>query len=219
MPQRRIPQRRPKRNSRTARRNSSSRRQTGTRSLNSTLTTVMDFRPYRFQKLLAKGVVTSTSAAEGLYAFQFAISDLSEIASFTSIFDQYRLARIDMLIKPMTSPSTTANISVPYSFAYVVTDYDDAAVLASASLSLNYQNCAILSPGQSHSRYLIPHVLMSTFDGAAAFAQSKAAPWIDCANTNVVHYGAKISVTQSTSTFVSSWYIWTRYYVEFRCVR
>ncbi len=184
-----------------------------------TISTGSDLRPYKFSKLLSKGVVTSTSAAEGLYAYQFALADLSEVSSFTSIFDQYRINRIDLLVRPLTNPSTTANVSVPYAFAYVVTDLDDAATLASASLSLNYQNCSILSPGQSHARHFVPHVLISAFDGAAAFASSKAAPWIDCANTNVVHYGAKISITQSTSTLISSWYVWTRDYVEFRCVR
>lgn len=185
----------------------------------STISTTRDLRPYSFTKLLTKGSVTSTSAAEGLYAFSYQLSDLSEVASFTSVFDQYRITRIDLLVRAMTHPSTTVSVSVPYAFCYVVTDYDDASTLGTASLSLNYQNCSILSPGQSHSRHIRPHVLLSAYDGAAAFANSVASPWIDCNNTNVVHYGNKISITQSTSTFVSTWYVWARYYVEFRCVR
>ncbi len=180
---------------------------------------VTDARPYRFTKLIDKGAVTSTSAAEGNYAFQFTLNDISEVSSFTSVFDQYRISRIDVLLKPCTQVSTNATTAPPYAFCYVVTDYDDAGTLATASLALNYQNVSILGPGQGHRRVLIPHCNIALASSGTQTSLSKPAPWLDCADPNVIHYALKISITQSTSTLVSTWRLFTRYFIEFRMVR
>ncbi len=180
---------------------------------------VSDNTVYSVQKLLDKGVVTSTSIADGLYSYQLALSDLNEVASFTSIYDQYRIDRVQVNVMPVTLPNNTSLTALPYAFCAIVTDYDDSATLASFALALNYQNCRVIGPGQGHSRTIIPHTNLAGFDGATAYAISKPAPWIDCANTGVTHYGIKICVKQSTSTFVSGWYVWMTYQVSFRRVR
>ncbi len=178
-----------------------------------------DLRPYRFTKMLDKGAITSTAGAEGLYAYQFTIGDLSEIASFTSVFDQYRISRIDVIIKPCSQPNNNASTAPPYAFCYVVTDYDDSAALASASLALNYRNVSILGPGQGHRRTFIPRCNIVVGSNGSLPSISKPAPWCDCADTSVIHYALKIAVTQSTSTNITTWRVFCRYFVDFRLVR
>jgi hypothetical protein len=178
-----------------------------------------DRRNYKFVKFVDKGILTSSSVAEGLYGFQFYAGDLSEISSFTSIFDQYRITAVHIVIKPSAQLSTTASATPPYAYLYVVTDYDDSSTLASASLALNYQNCSIITPGYSHSRVVRPHVNLTAASGGSGIAVSRVSPWVDAADTNVIHYGLKCAVTQSTSTNLAQWHIWFRYFVEFRMVR
>ncbi len=181
----------------------------------------VDSRPYMFYKCVDKGLLTSTTGAEGLYGFSGSLSDLSEVASYTSVFDQYRITQLILHILPAVQLSTTASASPPYSYLYVVTDYDDKTPLASASLALNYQNISIVGPGRGHQRTIRPHVNIYAADdpNTAQPAQSLTSPWLDCAQTNTAHYGFKCSVLQQTSTNIASWRVWIHYSVEFRMVR
>lgn len=180
-----------------------------------------DSKSYSFYKCVDKGLLTSTTGAEGLYAFNIKLSDLSEVSSFTSVFDQYRIRMMRVEILPAVQLSTTASASPPYSYLYVVTDYDDSTALATASLALNYQNVKILGPGQGHKRTIAPHVNAYTAEdpNTAQPAESRRTPWLDCAQTAIAHYGIKCAVLQQTSTNIASWRIWIHYLVDFRMVR
>lgn len=175
----------------------------------------IDNRLYKFVKVVDKGVITSTASTDGLYAFPFALSDLSEVSSFTSIYDQYRLDRIDFHVIAVTQPSVNSTSATPYAFLAVITDYDDSSALATFALHLNYSNVAVLGPGQGHERSFRPRLSMATSSGGDANTTS----WIDCATTSVPHFGIKVGVKTSTSTNVSSWYAFARYHISFRNVR
>lgn len=172
---------------------------------------------YRFQKLIDGGVVTSTSVADGLYADNFSLANLSEASSFTSIYDQYRIVSVELDLVALTQPAVTAATAVPYSFCAVVVDLDDASPLASFSLALNYANLALLPPGRGINKRIKPHVNAETNTSSAVV--NLTSPWLDASDTTVPHFGFKIAVKQSTSTFVSSWYRWYKLVFEFRAVR
>jgi hypothetical protein len=178
-------------------------------------------KSYTFYKCVDKGLLTSTTGAEGLYAFNIKLGDLSEVSSFTSVFDQYRIRSMRVEILPAVQLSTTASASPPYSYLYVVSDFDDSIALATASLALNYQNVKIVAPGQGHFRTITPHVngYAAEDPNTAQPANSISAPWLDCAQTAIAHYGIKCSVLQQTSTNIASWRIWIHYLVDFRMVR
>lgn len=180
-----------------------------------------DSKSYTFYKCVDKGLLTSTSGAEGLYSFNVKLSDLSEVASFTSVFDQYRIRMMKVEIHPAVQLSTTVTSSPPYSFLYVVTDYDDSTNLASASLALNYQNLKIVGAGKGLTRSIKPHVNSYAAEdpNTAQPAETRVSPWLDCAQTAIAHYGLKCAVLQQTSTNIVSWRIWIHYLVDFRMVR
>ncbi len=181
----------------------------------------MTMRPrqqvFRYSKLIDGGVVTSTSAADGLYADNFSLANLSEASSFTSIYDQYRIAGVELELVAVTQPGVTAATTTAYAFCAVVVDLDDAAALASYSLALNYANLAILPPGRGLRKRIKPHVNSETNTNSAVV--NLTSPWLDCSDTTVPHFGFKFAVKQSTSTFISSWYRFYRLDFEFRCVR
>jgi hypothetical protein len=78
-----------------------------------------------------KGVVTSSSAAEGLYAFSFALSDCADNTNYSSVWDQYRLKEVDIIMIPLTLQSTPS-AGPSYALCYVAPDYDDATTPAIA---------------------------------------------------------------------------------------
>ncbi len=172
---------------------------------------------YRFAKVIDAGIVTSTSAADGLYADNFSLANLSENASFTSIFDQYRLVQVELELVAVTQPQVTAATSMAYAFCAVVVDYDDASALASFSLALNYSNFSILPPGRGLRKVIKPHVNLET--NTSSQVANQVSPWLDCSDINVPHFGFKFAVKQSTSTFVSGWYRFYKLVFEFKNVR
>lgn len=174
---------------------------------------------HNFRKIVVPSSITATSAAEGLYAFSFTLSSLSEAASFTSIFDQYRIKRVNVFLLPASQLATNVTSVPAYSHCFVVTDFDDDTALASSSLALNYQNCKVLFPGQSHRRSFAPRCNEFIDSGATTAARSIASPWLDCVTTTVKHYGLKIAVTQSTSTNQSYWILYLSIDFQFRMVR
>ncbi len=162
-----------------------------------------------------KGVVSSTSAANGYYAFYFTLNDLQDVSSYTSTFDQYMFKDVEVMVLPVTQPSLPAS-GPGYSFCHIVTDYDDATAPSTAVQLLSYKNLTILNPGSSHSRKFIPHCAMAAYSGAFTSYANTKLQWIDAASPSVQHYGIKITVTQSTSTNVNSWYVYVRYHIALK---
>jgi hypothetical protein len=165
-------------------------------------------------RVLDKGVVTSTTSADGLYGFSVQYSELTELTSFSNLYDEYRIPRIEIQLVPCTQLSLPAT-SPAYSFAALMPDFDDDAVIGSWLTALNYNTCKVLIPGQSGQLVIQPKVRV----GASGQETLVSCPWIDAANTNVKHFGWKICVKQSATTSVNSWYVFARLTVEFRMSR
>lgn len=161
------------------------------------------------------GAVTSTSSAPGYYGFQFQFSDLPDYSSYGSVYDQYKIKEIELMVVPLSQLTTGSTSN--YAMAYVVNDFDDSSPPTSTSQLLSYQNVTILAPGQGHRRTFVPRVAEALY-GGTSFNQygNKLAPWIDAASPGVLHYGVKITVTQSTSTNVQIWRVFAKFRV---CLR
>ncbi len=165
-----------------------------------------------------KGVVSSTSAAEGLYAFSFALSDVGDYTSYTSVWDIYSIKEIVVTLVPVTLPSAPA-AGPGYAMCYVAPDFDDATTPANALAMLNYASVAFLGPSDRYSFRFAPAVDIATTTSAAASitgSYNKKSPWLDCSAPSVTHYGVKLAITQSTSTNLTQWIVMARYHIDFK---
>jgi len=165
-----------------------------------------------------KGVITSTSAAEGLYAFSFALSDVADYANYISVWDVFRIADIVLTMVPLTIPSAPAS-GPGYAFCYIAPDFDDATTPANTSAMLSYASLSFLGPSDRYSFRIQPGVDIATTTSAAATINgvfNKKSPWLDCSSPSVPHYGVKAAVTQSTSTNLTQWCLFARYTIEFK---
>jgi hypothetical protein len=165
-----------------------------------------------------KGVITSTSAAEGLYAFSFALSDVADYTSYVSVWDVFRIREIVVTIVPLTL-SSTPSAGPSYAFGYISPDFDDATTPANSAAMLSYATLAVLAPSDRYSFKFQPSVDIATTTSAAASVNgvfNKKSPWLDCSSPSVPHYGVKAAVTQSTSTNLTQWCIFARYVIDFK---
>ncbi len=165
-----------------------------------------------------KGIITSSSAAEGLYAFSFSLDNCADYTSYTSVWDQYRIQEVDITLIPVTLQSAPS-AGPAYALCYVAPDYDDATSPANTTAMLSYSNLAVLGPSEKYSCKISPCVdIATTTSGAATITGSMSAksPWLDCSSPAVTHYGLKAAITQSTSTNLSQWVVIARYIIDFR---
>lgn len=163
-------------------------------------------------------MLTSSSAAEGLYAFSFALSDVADYLNYVSVWDVFRIVEITVTIVPLTLPSTPS-AGPSYAFLYIAPDFDDATTPANSAAMLSYASVAFLGPSDRYSFRITPGVDVATTTSAAASINgvfNKKSPWLDCSSPSVPHYGVKAAVTQSTSTNLTQWNVFCRYSIEFK---
>lgn len=168
----------------------------------------------KFVKVVDKGVVTASSTADVLTSFKFLLSDLSEATSFANIYDQYKIEKITFHVMAVTQPGVLATTTPSYAFLAIVVDLDDATALASFALALNYDNVAVLAPGQGHERTFKPRLAANSPTGTL-----NSTGWIDATTQACEHYGVKICIKQASTTNVPAWYCFARYHCAFRSVR
>jgi hypothetical protein len=163
-------------------------------------------------------VITSNTSANVAYSRAFAFNDLPQVTSLQTLFDQYRITDIEVWLNPGIQAGSTYNPGTS-GYMYTVTDYDDAANLASPSAALQYTN-VMQGPSQmGHYRKWKPHVAEALYGGAFTSFGNIAAPWIDMASPGVQHYGFKaITTAASSSSNVTSWSLTVRYHFETRNV-
>lgn len=165
---------------------------------------------------------TSTTIGPVGAAFIFRLSDMPDNASYTSIYDAYRIDKITAYIHSVCQSSTP---TVTPAFAPLCTaiDYDDATIptsftnLMESSTSKVHAN----NPSQVIVRSFIPEAVMASFQAGAAIdgRALKSRSWIDMASTGVNHYGFKLIIRQATSTNSFAYYINFKYDVSFKRTR
>jgi len=165
-------------------------------------------------RTIDKAYVSSTSAAAGYYGYVFQLNDIADVSSFTSVFDQYRINKIEFSILPVSQPQLPG-ASSSWSILYGAIDYDDGTAPTSVSEVTSYNNCFVVEPGRRRSFAFTPKWSGGAYNGSVV-AGAPQTGWLDCAYSSVQHYGLKIAVIQSTSTNVNTWYVVCKYHVSFK---
>jgi hypothetical protein len=163
---------------------------------------------------LSSGSIAAVPTTNTLGSISVEIGDLPQIASFSALFDQFRIEKLHFRLTPDTnvrddSQSSSPNQSVPA--LYVVIDHDDASAPASIAALQEYDNVEFCTGYQGMSVEFVPSITPAVF-ASGAFNSYEVRPsdrtWIDIANTTTPHYGIKFGVTALQTSSTSTW-IWT----------
>jgi hypothetical protein len=167
--------------------------------------------------MVTNSVFLAQSAAVFTQAVKsFQLSDLDQASSLASVFDQYRLARVEVWLLPRVTVTTQATGTSMGQIATVV-DFDDASTLTNFSSYLDYQNVMVGPGNEGHYRSFTPHVAIAAYSGTFTSFANESAPWLDCASPSVQHYGFKAGSTVADAAYSSDLNV--RYHFEFRNVR
>jgi len=138
------------------------------------------------------------------------------LTAFTSLFDQYKINVVEAWLRPVGG-SLGNNLGAT-SDLFTVLDYDSPGPLTSIANANGYSTCIQSEPGETQRRCFRPRVAYAAY-GSGAFTSyaNQQAGWIDCASTNVAHYGMLGAVTQgSASPALASWDLDVRASISFR---
>lgn len=213
----------PKKRSRTSS-STTTRRQLYTRS-NRRIGRSLTAQPngvYSFKQTLNYGTITAT-AADVETNFSFALSAVPQVASFTALFDAYRLDWVRVRFIPRTNTNQagySATVNSYTSLFLTAIDYDDIGSITTAAL-LEYQNVQVdncLKPRTVTFKPKCSPQVYKVSGTTIGYAEAKPGLWIDCAYTDVPHYGLRTSLG-SQGTYYTAMDVIIDYHLSFKGVR
>jgi len=158
---------------------------------------------------------TSSSSEMDLgQAFHLSFMNATELAGYQVLFDQYRIQWVEVMLVPRIMMNTGS----VQNFGTLVTavDYDSSAATTVANV-ITYTN-ALITPGVvTHYHSWSPGVTMlagTSAGGSGSAVAVQQSPWLDLAVTTTPHYGLKIAITATDTSYVFDEYV--RLHLEFR---
>jgi len=181
-------------------------------------------RRAKFKRTLYDGAFASSIPAGAGYARNFQLDELSGFTDFTTLWDQYRLARIDYKLIPRINVHsfTTAAVSTTAIMPTIAiwSDPDDSTAPAAQGESLEVENAQYCSGVEVITGSFIPRTATAVYGGAFT-SYGDFTGWCDCTSDDIEWYGLKCWVTPDGVT-QSTHQVWDAYFaihVEFRKTR
>lgn len=155
-------------------------------------------------------------------AYSYTLNDLDQVTTFTALFDQYRIRKIQVTFRPAYNMAMlqTSPFSGATTYNYHVIDQDDATALTDAQLR-QYDTCQVHTNVQQFTRTFTPRIASAAYSGAfSSFANLSSNTWIDVASPSVQYYGTKFNQEASPSGGTQPiGFLDNVYYIEFRATR
>jgi hypothetical protein len=177
---------------------------------------------FRFRRSVVSATIQQAAGSDTLGAFSFTLAGIQGNSEWTTLFDQYKISLVRVLIRPLFNLAQIVALSTDvFPPLCSVIDYDDATAISNVLLS-QYQSYKQTRFDKDHVRSIKPRVAMAAY-GSGVFASfaNQGNQWIDCASAAVVHYGLKYCIQAGDvgQTALQAWSVETEYFLEFRQVR
>lgn len=176
---------------------------------------------YFTRRYVVANITASTSAigvqspAAGALAFNMAA--LPNASEFTALFDQYKLMNVkldfvpfgDTVNLPINTMTGTSGVLSPGGPLILAVDYDDNTTPADAASLLQYQHSKIVPIPRRHRMTIRPKFATEVYRSAVSTAYGARTGWLDCAASDVPHYGVKYYMNAPSASSSSYTYqVW-----------
>jgi len=163
-------------------------------------------------QIRATALLTQSATLNTFGSSQFTASQLAEFASWSAVFDQYRIKEIEVVLQfPMSENTGMGSDEGRY---VSVIDTDDAAAPTDLDILCAYSTAVESSCTQVHYHRWAPGVPVDLYTGAFGGFGNVTSPWIDCGSSGVIHYGLKYGSTPGVGLGVLR--MTYRFHIEFR---
>lgn len=151
----------------------------------------------------------------------FTLNGVNGSSTLQSLFDLYRIDAVRVTIRPnnnaigLADPTVTSLVPL-----YWVIDYNDSTALASVNTALEFDNCMVISPGESAERTFKPMYRLVAGSAAGTDYVSRVGDWLNTSSDDIQHYGCKFYIPAggSVQTFLQTWSVEIAVFFTFRQV-
>lgn len=149
----------------------------------------------------------------------FALNGVAGAGTLNALFDLYKIDAVRLSIRPNNTAigleNPAINQLVPF---YWVIDYNDSTPLGSAGAATEYDNCMVLSPGESGERTFCPMYKLNAQSAAGTDYICRKGDWLNTASDDIFHYGCKFFIPAGFAgqTFLQTWQLEIEYFFTFR---
>jgi len=171
---------------------------------------------YLYCQFIAPATKTSSNIGPTVENISWTLGQIEGISSYTSLYDEYCVRRIEVWMRPSLTEQTTANVA-PGQY-YTAYDMDGGTITVQSDIR-QYDTCVISLFTESQYLCFTPSVAIATYGGAFTKYSFEKNQWLDVANTDINLYGMALSIDGSASANNFQWAFDTRIWVEFRGVR
>lgn len=160
---------------------------------------------HRFSRMYDSGtfVGNATTGAPLLKGASFNLNNIPNVGEFTALFDQYMITHVQLRFHLQVDPSAQASASAVYPKIYTATDFDDDGAPATLNAIREHARCKVrvLNPNRPVVVNIKPAINTLVYRGITTSSYSPQwRKWIDCAQTDVPHFGLKWAVDNFTNT-------------------
>lgn len=158
-------------------------------------------------------ISTSTIPTTGAYFVDY--NSINDSGSLTAVFDQYRIALVEIDFIPDANVAVAGGVPAPPMFHSVV-DLDDVTPVSIGQLQ-DYPGCKSTLATTRHRHVFVPHVALAAYSGTFTSYANVSAPWIDVGSPSVQHYGVKYA--WSAASTLAAYEVIIRVKLEMRNAR
>ncbi len=162
-------------------------------------------RTFKRKFVLTNKILSGSTVVAGtgkLGAEQVSLSLYGDATNYTRIFDQYRITHVKWTFTNVGSNSNTNTPLTP--FIYYAADFDDQSRPPTKGGVLNMDNVKkdSLTPGKQVHVNVKPRLATSLYNNGltTGYGLGPQAAWVDCASTQIPHYGMKYCVDNMLDT-------------------
>lgn len=171
---------------------------------------------------------TTGGGTDGAFSIFFQMSDLPQVASFSALFDEYKVNYVKYKFTPAVEQYAETNVitdtATPFQMQYLntVLDYDDATNLTSINQAMEYESFKSTRAGHITVRSGVPSLsneVYRTGGGTIGYAR-KSKQWCDMAYTDIPFYLLKGYIDHyAAAQLQMRWKVIGTAYISFRQVR
>lgn len=147
-------------------------------------------------------VITATTGGVTEANFTFRFNQHPQQASWAALFDQFC---IPMATVEFDSAVPNGSTAIPVRL-YTAIDFDSSANLGSVAAIEDYTSCEVtpIVAGFRHKRSCRPCVKIPVGGVSGLSTAGPTQQWIDCGDTDAIHYGIRSLVPASASAVVNT---------------
>jgi len=173
-----------------------------------------------FKRFAFKATISPSPGDVAYGAMSFQLDQLPAYTEFASLFDQYRIEKIDIVFSTRLDPSSSsAAAQAWFPRLFTLVDNDDTTIPSGADELRQSARCqlSIVKPDSFVRRSFTPKCLATVYNTAVSsgYALSNNT-WLDMATPSVPHYGLKYAVENLSTLNTQTILVEVSYHLAFR---